>query len=285
MADEFLTSVGTMINRADANYTDAIERLKVYRQQVTADINANSFVSNMTIFMRSVEYGATVDRLEAHYNNVKKYYDAGLTVPAEIQGTDSTGYNNLVKALNNYLGSGTQSSAEELIALARKDENSVRFINIVNLIKVKSTGSWQGDVDANNEVEDLWYRAFSILRDQPYNPEYEGFAAAEVVYTSANDFFYNKLQKEFISVIKAKLDTYNSAENSYIDKAGICKYVQFYVEQNATYIDEDNDAVFELVERADEYRRSLPAIESDYRDLLLQNTERFMALKLKLHTC
>jgi hypothetical protein len=150
-----------MSNRNDANYVDAIERLRVYRQQVAVDINANSFVSNMTIFMRSVEYGATVDRLEAHYNKVKTYYEAGVTVPSEIQGTDSTGYSNLVKALANYLGSDTQSSAEELIAIARKDENSVRFINIINLIKVKSTGSWQGDVDANNEVEDLWFNGYN----------------------------------------------------------------------------------------------------------------------------
>ena len=276
MADEFLTSVGTMINRADANYTNAIERLKVYRQQVTADINANSFVSNMTIFMRSVEYGATVDRLEAHYNKVKTYYEAGVTVPSEIQATDSTGYNNLVKALANYLGSDTQSSAEELIAIARKDENSVRFINIINLIKVKSTGSWQGDVDANNEVENLWYRAFSILRDQPYNPEYEGFAAAEVVYDSANEFFYAKLQKEFISDIKAKLDTYNSAENSYIDKAGICTYVDLYIAENQKDFDPDNAELNREIERNETYKAQLPIIEGDYKNLLTQNTTKFV---------
>ena len=276
MADEFLTSVGTMINRADANYTDAIERLKVYRQQVAADINANAFVNNMTIFMRSVEYGATVDRLEAHYNTVKSYYDAGVTVPAEIQGTDSTGYNNLVKALNNYLGSDTQSSAEELIAIARKDENSVRFINIINLIKVKSTGSWQGDVDANNEVENLWYRAFSILRDQPYNPEYEGFAAAEVVYDSANDFFYAKLQKKFITDIKAKLDTYNNAENSYIDKAGICTYVDLYIAENQKDFDPDNAELNREIERNETYKAQLPIIEGDYKNLLTQNTTKFV---------
>lgn len=276
MADEFLTSVGTMINRTDANYTNAIERLKVYRQQVTADINANSFVSNMTIFMRSVEYGATVDRLEAHYNKVKTYYEAGVTVPSEIQGTDSTGYNNLVKALANYLGSDTQSSAEELIAIARKDENSVRFINIINLIKVKSTGSWQGDVDANNEVENLWYRAFSILRDQPYNPEYEGFAAAEVVYDSANEFFYAKLQKEFITDIKAKLDTYNSAENSYIDKAGICTYVDLYIAENQKDFDPDNAELNREIERNETYKAQLPIIEGDYKNLLTQNTTKFV---------
>ena len=276
MADEFLTSVGTMINRTDANYTNAIERLKVYRQQVTADINANSFVSNMTIFMRSVEYGATVDRLEAHYNKVKTYYEAGVTVPSEIQATDSTGYNNLVKALANYLGSDTQSSAEELIAIARKDENSVRFINIINLIKVKSTGSWQGDVDANNEVENLWYRAFSILRDQPYNPEYEGFAAAEVVYDSANEFFYAKLQKEFIADIKAKLDTYNSAENSYIDKAGICTYVDLYIAENQKDFDPDNAELKREIERNETYKAQLPIIEGDYKNLLTQNTTKFV---------
>ena len=276
MADEFLTSVGTMINRTDANYTNAIERLKVYRQQVTADINANSFVSNMTIFMRSVEYGATVDRLEAHYNKVKTYYEAGVTVPSEIQATDSTGYNNLVKALANYLGSDTQSSAEELIAIARKDENSVRFINIINLIKVKSTGSWQGDVDANNEVENLWYRAFSILRDQPYNPEYEGFAAAEVVYDSANEFFYAKLQKKFISDIKAKLDTYNSAENSYIDKAGICTYVDLYIAENQKDFDPDNAELNREIERNATYKAQLPIIEGDYKNLLTQNTTKFV---------
>ena len=276
MADEFLTSVGTMINRTDANYTNAIERLKVYRQQVTADINANSFVSNMTIFMRSVEYGATVDRLEAHYNKAKASYEAGVTVPSEIQASDSTGYSNLVKALANYLGSETQSSAEELIAIARKDENSVRFINIINLIKVKSTGSWQGDVDANNEVENLWYRAFSILRDQPYNPEYEGFAAAEVVYDSANEFFYAKLQKKFITDIKAKLDTYNSAENSYIDKAGICTYVDLYIAENQKDFDPDNAELKREIERNETYKAQLPIIEGDYKNLLTQNTTKFV---------
>ena len=275
MADEFLTSVGTMINRNTPEYQDAIERLKQYREQVRVDINANSFISNATIFSNSVNYGAAVDRLEYHFNNMKASYDAGVTNAEEIKSLDSSNYTKLVNALKVYLGTGANDSAEELIALAKRDENSVRFINLINLIKKKSTGSWQGDVDANNEVEDLWYRAFSLLRDDPYNAEYEGFDAAQVVYSSANDFFYAKLQRKFVSDIKAKLDTYNNAENSYIDKAGIITYIDLYIETNSKDFDPNNAELNRELERKVTYEAQLDTIEKDYKNLLTQNTTKF----------
>ena len=275
MADEFLTSVGAMINRSTDEYKDAVQRLNTYRVEVASDINANSFIANMNIFMRSVNYGAAVDRLEAHLAAAKASYDAGVTNPADIT-TDATGRTNLDTALKNYLGTATTLSAEELIAIARKDENSVRFINIVDLIKSKSVGTWEGDVAAGNEVEDLWYRAYSILRDQPYNPDYEGFEAATVVYNSANTYFYAKLQAEFVSTIKAKLDTYNNPEMSYIDKAGITTYVDLYIEANGMDFDPNNAELNREIERNETYKAQLPIIQGDYKNLLTQNTTKFV---------
>ena len=63
---------------------------------------------------------------------------------------------------------------------------------------------------------------------------------------------------------------------SYIDKAGITTYVDLHIEANGMDFDPNNAELNREIERNETYKAQLPIIQGDYKNILTQNTTKFV---------
>ena len=271
MANDYLTEVGKYIDRQGQDYITAMETLKNLETALAADIAANEFIRVMKLFTNAVNYGASVSRITTHYNAALALRDS-IADYKDLQGPDKVGYAELKAAVDNYDGTATIPSAETYVQQANLSYNAERFINITNILKTTSESNWAND---DGTIEKLWYLAFNILRDAGVDENHEGYVEAKYVFDMVHKFFWKQLQEEHIVTLTAKLSTYNSADSSYIDKAGICTYVDKYVETNAKDMDLENSELVRLIDRNETYKAQLETLVGDYKNLLTQNTTKF----------
>ncbi len=274
IADEFLASCGSNINKSSDAYLEANALHKEAKAALAADIASNEFIHNMELFINSVNYGSSSTRVQYHYKNAS-IYRAAISNPEELSATDAA---KLRSAITNYDGNGTTVlPADQVITNNIAEWNSQRFVQIIDLIKLNGSGT---DDYANDDgtIETLWRLALEIIRgnDGPYNSEYAGFAEAEIVFNTVHSYFWTKLQDTHIALLSAKLDGFNAANSSYIDKAGICNYVTQYFAANEADIDPENTAIATLRDRNETYKTQLSTLETDYNNLLTQNTIKFV---------
>lgn len=273
-AQKFLSSVGAFITK-NSDFDEAYTSLNESAAYIDVDENANNFISYMELFNQSLNYGASLNRLTAHYEKAKACYDAGIADYDDFYGVDDASYNALKSAVDSFLGSGSKLGADGLIAESTRENNSERFVNIVNLMKNNTSGSWAND---GTLIKNYWKMALDILLDENYNPNYDGIVDAKAIFNSANDFFWNELQGEHIAVLTEKLAEFNEGGKSYVEKAAVCTFVDKYVAENERYMDTESNEVKALVATNEAYKIQLGTIESDYANVLVQNTIKFVNL-------
>lgn len=280
VAEEFLASKGTLINRDGNTYIDADATLKSLKRAIAADLAANEFIHYMDLFTSSVNYGASISRIESHVKAAAEIYYKSIE-NADFTGLKASDATKLNDAITKFVGNPANGelSAEQVIELNTANWNSERFIGIVDLI---STYGVSDEVFAADDgtIRTLWKMALEILRgtDGVYDADYEGFAEAEALFDQIHAYFWIAIQSEHITAIQTKLDTFNDASNSYIAKAGICKYVEKYVDANENYIDFENETIKALLNRNAMYEEQLKSLENDYENLLTQNIIKFVNL-------
>ncbi len=269
LAEKFVADAGSLIDTGDAVFIECRAKLAAIKATLDGDAAAYEFVRLMNIFDNSVAYGASLSRLQAHFNNASSYRDS-ITDYADLEGIEESAasYNALKAAVESY------DSAASVMVDKTREINSVRFVSIINIMKQKTTGMWAND---GEEVEDLWYRAYQILVSGEYNEDHDGFANAKVVFDLAHNYFWNALQEENIALLTSKLDSYNELPiDDYIGKAGICTYVDRFFEFNEIDIDLDNEDIKSIKARNESYKLQLETIVGDYKNLLVQNTTKFI---------
>ena len=264
MAEEFYAGVSSLIDRSADDYMLAVERIEFVKENIESDKASAEFITLMNIFNNSVQHGASVARLKAHYANAQKYYPR---ISTDYTGLDEANMNTLEDAKASYL------AAESTIFAETKSVNSARFVNIILLMKKYNIDDLESD---DGTVEALWNRALDILVEGEYDPEYQGFKSAMVIYNDVNDYFWENLQQEHVSVLKERLDQYNHKDSTYIERAGICTYVDRYLEINEGYVDYSHEDIKKQVERNETYKGRLGTLEGDYKKVLIENTTKFV---------
>ena len=268
-AREFYSSVGGMIVKdPEGDYGKAVKILDQLEIIVKGDEAAAKFVEAVNIYKNSVAYGATAARIRAHYENANYYYP---NISKDYNDPNTNLVSDSVTKLTNAVN--TFEAAKGVVSKETTDYNTARFVGIVGVMQKKTTGTWALD---GEDVQELWLRALDIILEGDFNSENEDFAAAKVVFDSANEYFWGMLQKTHITAISEKLDTYNDPDVTYIDKAGICTYVDRYIEANAKYLDHDNLDLTREITRNEAYKVQLNLLVGDYKQLLTENAPRFI---------
>ena len=276
-AEEFYNSVGSLIERdANGDYGKATKILDEMTVIVAGDEAAYNFVNAMKIFDNSIAYGATAKRIKTHYENASYYYPnicKDYTDPATTLIAESV--QQLADAVASYKASA------DIVSGNIKEYNASRFVGIIGMMQKKSTGAWAQD---GAEVEALWLRALDIILDDNYDDSSDDFAVAKIMFDSANKYFWDKMQKNHIKNISDKLDSYNDPDMTYIDKAGICTYVDRYIQANARYLDLDSIEITREISRNEAYKLQLDTLVGDYQKLLVENAPRFISvMKMSKH--
>ena len=268
LAETFVANTGSLIDTSNPIFKTCNDQLRAIKATLAGDSDAYEFVRLMTIFNNSAAYGASLSRLQTHFDNASAYVETmtDCEVFAGISGSEDS-YEALSNAVSSY------ESAASVMAGKTREVNSVRFVSIIDIIREKTSGSWATD---GEEVRDLWYRAYQIIVSGEYDVAHTGFETAKAVFDLAHEYFWNELQNEHIELLTAKLDSYNEAGKLYIDKAGICTYVERYFEINAIDIDFESEEIKSIIARNEAYKLQLSTHVGDYKNLLTQNTTKFI---------
>ncbi|MBE6634951.1 MAG: hypothetical protein E7617_01950 [Ruminococcaceae bacterium] len=269
LADNFVTKSGEYIDFTSAVYLQANASLMQYKDNYNRDMASQQFITYMNVFKSSYEGGASAARLQAHYDVAAAIRDS-ISNPADLKGSDKT---NLSNAINRFDGGIGVVGAAELIRLKTFEHNSSRFVGMMSLLSSTSNGDW---ANSDASARKLWELALDIINENMYDPEYEGFRAAKSVFDSANAYFWDVLQKEHLDVIRGKLDAFNDPSASYVYKAGICLFVENYINDNIKTIDVENKEIAAEIAKNQSYKAQLDTLKDDYKNLLLQNATKFI---------
>lgn len=278
-ASEFYNSVGSLMQRDNnGDYGKAVKLLEKLEIVVKQDEAAYNFINAMSIFKNSVAYGSSAARIKTHYENATYYYEQFAEVhdyKSPDTKLDADSVQKIVDAVEYYVACATMVDGNI------KESNSLRFVGIVDMMQKRSVGSWDQDGES---VRELWLRALDILLSGEYDESLESFQTAKVMFDSANKHFWSQLQKEHLKVITDKLDSYNSSDMTYIDKAGICTYVDRYIQANEKYLDLESLDLTREISRNEAYKVQLNTLVGDYRKLLVENAPRFISvMKMTKH--
>lgn len=119
----------------------------------------------------------------------------------------------------------------------------------------------------------------SIVNSKAYDEDVEGIDEALVIFELLDDLFFDIIQSEHFAVIKAKLDRFTVAD-SYIEKAGICTFVENYINDND--VDMTTALGVQYLYTLSVYKAELVSYKIDYEAILEENTKLFIGIVQKM---
>ena len=292
--DQFIATNNEFINKADPAYNAEIAKVNAVKARLSNCENAVAFAALLTQFERATTVASMTKRAEA-LNELYKLarYDKTENVEAVKNDPVFTEFEKLVNGKDAVPGNAGYITAFEyyglipdIIAQQEKVENSGRIIKCIELLVA---------MEGYSDTEEFWAANFedvefyiSVIRDivsvNNYDPSYSGVSEAIAKYELIDSYFYKELQKNHISVIGTQLDKF-AESSSYIEKIGICTYIERYFASNSD-IDLSLPEIQEFLYRLDRYKVELETYMDDYKELLERNTQYFIDTveKMKLLT-
>ena len=170
-------------------------------------------------------------------------------------------------------------------------ENSAKIIDCISFVDKLITNK-------DELTEDAYYQALlakvdtdfdivepyittvrKIVVSRIYDSLMPGMKEALAIFEVLNSPVYETLQIAHLEVIKSQLDKYNLA-TSYIEKLGICTYLENYILTND--VDTDRALCAQYVHLLEVYKAELESYKSDYDAILAANTQSFIGIVEKM---
>ena len=285
MLDSFVAEYIDFIDTTSETYTKGVAEISKAKLLITACDNAVDFARGLTLFNRAT----TVASMQKRADALAAIYKAARYDKPENREAIST--DTAVVAFEKTINpEGLTSEDEEyitmfdyysnyiskIIAERQKIENSTRIVKCMELLLAmegyKDTEAFWG---ANIEEVEFY---IAVVRDivsaNNYDPAIEGVSEAILQYELVDAFLYKELQKDHIAAIGAELDKFQKSE-SYIEKRGICTYVNKYFEDN-TNIDLSLPEIIEFKRRLEIYETELSVFAKDFEAILKRNSQYFI---------
>jgi hypothetical protein len=268
---------------------DRVEKLKLFIEAL------ERFHRAPTLTALKRHYAAAVEQYRAMELDIAANMQKAASDPLSSAFISSVSNDEDVKSKLQGVSATLQNYYDVYTVLRMADrlsyENSEKFINCVEAIELLITNK---DELTKEEYEAAFAKAIldnsdyvsaymvvlnRILISGEYDAEFEGFEEAKLVYDFANEVFYTALQNEYYAVIKQNLDRYAST-NSYIEKAGICAYIENYIKDNNVDVTTETGAAYVSILRM--CQEELEIYMADYAAILNANTEKFIGLVNKM---
>lgn len=115
----------------------------------------------------------------------------------------------------------------------------------------------------------------NTIKADNYDKTYAGLDEAIEVFDYLDTYFYQLVVEDQLEVIQAQLERY-PLTNSYIDKVGICTYVEMYISENSVDVKDPLIAPYYTMLLA--FEEELKTYEAEYKSLLNANTTAFIGL-------
>lgn len=270
----YLNSVTGLIDLECNDYKEANRLAITLEAEINRDNAAVSFITEMERFAACEELGFS-NSMRTHYENAGEY--KSNTEPPSSYTDDnpesSTSlYKRFVKAWSDYEASGVILDGVE------QRLNANRFVELVSIL-LERKDTWFTD---DGTCRRLWTNARQILDDNHYDASATvGFEDAYEQFTKTggiHDSFWSYIQDEHIRVLTERLSGFNKEGVTYIERRAIITFVEHYVSTNSDFIDDNNTEVARLALEAENYKKDLAELEADYKELLQENSQKFIDL-------
>ena len=290
------------IDQSDPRFVAINEELVAANEKIAWLKNLSEYIDLVARFHRATSHAS----LLRHYENVQEYY-----LICELNKADKAANamidplaTNFVKKMN------ADASVIELVGAvdfisyyteyvpARIQsqlylENSNKILDCVGFIE--SIVPNKDELTKDEFIAELGVKALenydyvdaymtvirNLVNAEAYVPEVEGIDSALEIFNILDEIFFNRLQGIHYSVIKAQLDKY-AMTSSYIEKAGICAYVENYIINNA--VDMTDSLGVQYLYALEVYKAELATYKIDYEAILAANTESFLGIVRRMQT-
>ena len=171
-------------------------------------------------------------------------------------------------------------------------ENSLKIMDCVSFLKTlvadestfESTEAYYAEFIAkakdNYDYSETYLSIIrQIVKAGAYDETVEGIAEALVIYEVLDAEFAEIIKETHYAVIKAELERYNKS-NSYIEKAGICVFLENFIAENNVDLTDDEGVQYLTI--LEIHKAELPNYKEDYEAVLNANTEAFIAIVKKM---
>lgn len=276
LIEQFIADVGSLIyvgvDETTDPYLTAIADYEAYSQYLLSDKDVRSFINRMNRFAESFKFNSS-DAMKRHYAaaeallpQVEQLYDD------RANGFDLFGKDEEIEAVEAAKTAFDQAAAS--LGTAVSKTNARRFIDLMKLLNGTTRSDWDADTGV---MRNLWYLARGIMlnTEEGYDATVEGFEDAKKFYDRLNAFFWAKLQDEHVALLTSRLDEFDAPGASYIDKAGVCTFVDNYIQRNDIDIEHNDSRIKNIKARNELYKSQLGQLNTDYSALLYQHTIEF----------
>ena len=294
-ASSIVEKIETFISNNSANLeqsSDEFNAVAEYVEEIRASIARVDLLSEFISALKRFERATTLAAKTKHYEAARLCYENGefhLDSVRELLVSDP-GYIGFEVLING----GIESDSPEYItvfeyyetALASIGtqemwENSKRIIDCMRFVlELESYEDTEEFWNANYEFIERYVNIVrDVLKSGNYSAVYPDLDKTIEKYNVINEYFYEKLQEEHIAAIGPQLEKYPTT-NSYIEKLGICTFVENYVASND--IDMTNETLNSYILMTEVYKKELVVHQREYAALLEQNTVYFIGLVNKM---
>ena len=292
----------------DATNPELLEinnKLTEYQHQV----NLTGYIDDLALSISQFFRAPTLTSLNKHYANLEKYIE--LSELREEGNEDRIMKDPLIKST--FIPIKINRQVKELFAgraltitsfceiyvpwrLAEQTriENTDKILDCMSFIEtIVDDGTLSGAAYetalVNKAVEDANYdfveSYMAVIRRIRTSGEYiadaEGIARALYLADLIDAKFYVNLQTKHLAVLKEYTEKY-SLTNSYIERLGICMYLENYIADND--IDFTNPAAVTYRETLIAYQNEVQQYLVDYEKLLQSNTVAFVGIVKEMGT-
>ena len=290
------------IDQTDPRFIAINEELIEANEKIKWFNDLEDYISYVSRFHRSTSHASLV----RHYEKVLEYYmlcELNKADKAAIAAKDPL-------AIKFAEGMNLDESVIELVGKvdfityfteyipARMEnqlhlENSAKILDCVGFIE--SIVPNKNELSKDEYIQELGAKALenydfveaymavirNLVNTCAYDPEVEGVDEALEIFEILDEVFFNRLQEIHYEVIKGQLDKY-TATSSYIEKAGICAYIENYIEENA--VDMTDALGVQYLYALEVYKAELETYKIDYEAILAANTESFLGIVSRMQT-
>ena len=311
-AAEQRESISDALAYIDSNrlYIDQVNPRFIKINQTLVDANAKIawidnfliYLDNVSRFHRATSHAALV----RHAETVKESYllcELNKEDKAKMAADDPIA-KNFVKNMNgdagviDLVGSVTLESyyTEYMPARIQSQlylENSYKILDCVEFIESVVPNKDELGYDEylaelsakaieNYDFVDAYLTVIrNLINAEAYQQGVPGIDYALEIFGVLDVVFFEQLQTHHYSVIKAQLDRYTTTD-SYIEKAGICTYIERYIAENG--VDMSGATGAHYLYSLEVYKSELEAYKIDYEAILAANTESFLGVVSKMQT-
>lgn len=280
--EEFMASNSEYIDKTDDSYKAISASISRFKSLLDRYSNISHFVDALAKFDKAYTLAAKTK----YYTSSVQYYELAQLYREDIRLEVMT--DPAIVEFEALINEGITSDDEDYVdiltyyencgkelGIQQNKENSKRIIDCLEFVE---------SLDGYEDTEAFWEANFDyidkymtiirdVVRTNAYDETYPGVEEAIARFREIDVYFYAALQEVHIAFINENLERYASSE-SYIEKLGICTYVNNYIEAND--IDLTNSILASLVLKNETYLSELEIYRSEYVTVLEQNTIKFI---------